>query len=56
VDLPYAEYAYLLDIRGIFCDACDQLGIEWRVMNATDVSIARHESVAMMDEFIGPKE
>jgi hypothetical protein len=44
------------DIRRILCDACDQLGIEWRVMTATDISIARHESVAMMDEFIGPKE
>jgi hypothetical protein len=44
------------DIRRIFCDACDRLEIEWRVMNATDISVARHESVAMMDEFIGPKE
>jgi hypothetical protein len=44
------------DIRRIFCDACDLLAIEWRVMNATDISIARHESVAHMDEFIGPKE
>jgi hypothetical protein len=24
-------------------------------MNATDISVARHESVAIMDEFIGPK-
>jgi hypothetical protein len=39
----------------IKCDACDQLAIEWRVMNATDISVARHESVAIMDEFIGPK-
>ena len=44
------------DIRKIFCDACDQLGLEWRVMNSTDISIARHESIAIMDEFIGPKE
>jgi hypothetical protein len=43
------------DIRRIFCDACDQLAIEWSVMNATDISVARHESVAIMDEFIGPK-
>jgi hypothetical protein len=44
------------DIKRIFCDACDQLGIEWRVMNAKDISIARRESIAMMDEFVGPKE
>jgi hypothetical protein len=44
------------DIRRIFCDACDQLGIEWRVMNATDISMARRESIAVMDEFVGPKE
>lgn len=57
----YAYPRYLFsnrsdDIRGIFCDACDQLGIEWRVMTRTEISIARHESVAMMDEFVGPKQ
>jgi hypothetical protein len=44
------------DIRQIFCDACDRLGIEWRVMTATDISIAQRESIAVMDEFVGPKE
>jgi hypothetical protein len=44
------------DIRKIFCDACDRAGVEWRVMNATDISIARRDSVATMDEFVGPKE
>lgn len=44
------------DIRRIFCDACDLLGIEWRRMNATDISIARRDSIAVMDEFVGPKE
>jgi hypothetical protein len=44
------------DIRQIFCDACDQLGIEWRVMTSTDISIARRDSIAIMDEFVGPKE
>ena len=43
------------DIRGLFCDACDRLGIEWRRMNARNISVARRESVARMDEFIGPK-
>jgi hypothetical protein len=43
------------DIRGIFCDACDVLGIEWRVMNAWNISVARREAVARLDEFVGPK-
>jgi len=43
------------DIKRIFCDACDAVGVEWRVMNATNVSVARRGSVALLDEFIGPK-
>lgn len=44
------------DIRRIFSDACDQLGISWRPMGRWNVSVARRESIAMMDEFVGPKE
>lgn len=44
------------DIRKIFCDACDRVGVEWRVMTATDISVARRESIATMDEFVGPKK
>jgi hypothetical protein len=43
------------DIRAIFCEYCDKLGIEWRQMNRFNISVARAESVARMDEFIGPK-
>jgi hypothetical protein len=43
------------DIRGIFCDTCELLGVEWRVMNAFNISVARRASVARLDEFIGPK-
>jgi hypothetical protein len=43
------------DIKRIFCWACDLIGVEWRVMNAKTISIARCESVALMDEFVGPK-
>jgi len=43
------------DIRRIFCDTCDLLGIEWRVMNEFNISVARRASVARLDEFIGPK-
>jgi len=43
------------DIRGLFCSTCDQLGIEWRQMNAKNISVAKRASVEFMDTFIGPK-
>jgi hypothetical protein len=43
------------DIKRIFCCALDLIDIEWRVMNAKTISIARRDSVAKLDEFIGPK-
>ena len=43
------------DIRRLFCGACDLLGVEWRVMNARNISIARQASVARLDEFVGAK-
>jgi hypothetical protein len=43
------------DIRRLFTATCDQLGIEWRQMNARNISVARRESVARLDEFVGPK-
>jgi hypothetical protein len=43
------------DIRGIFCDACDALGIAWRQSRWKTISIARAESVAVLDSFVGPK-
>jgi hypothetical protein len=43
------------DIKSIFCDGCDALGIRWTRPNAKSVAIYRGASVARMDEFIGPK-
>ncbi len=43
------------DIKRIFTDALDQLGIAWRVMNRRTISVARREAVAALDEFVGPK-
>lgn len=43
------------DIRQLFCAACDAIGVEWRRMNARNISVARRASVARLDEFIGPK-
>jgi len=43
------------DIRRLFCEACDAIGVEWRRMNAMNISVARRGSVARLDLFIGPK-
>ncbi|MFD3453609.1 helix-turn-helix domain-containing protein [Streptomyces sp. NPDC058691] len=47
------------DIRGLLTATLDKLGVEWSVTRrGTDpfnISIARKQSVALMDRFIGPK-
>ena len=43
------------DILRLFTDACDRLGIEWRQNYAWSISVARRESVALLDTFVGPK-
>jgi hypothetical protein len=43
------------DIRGLFMSTCDLLGIDWRPMNARNISVARRESVRRLDQFVGPK-
>jgi hypothetical protein len=43
------------DIKDIFTRTCDLLGIEWRPWGPHHISVARRDSVALMDEFIGPK-
>ncbi|MFE1933686.1 transcriptional regulator [Streptomyces sp. NPDC059474] len=43
------------DIRKLFTDTLDQLGIAWRQTNAWNISVARRASVALMDKHVGPK-
>ena len=45
------------DIKRIFCDACDLLGVQWPSdeWSAKTISVARCQSVERLDEFIGPK-
>jgi hypothetical protein len=43
------------DIRRLFTDACDSLEVEWRQWTRYHVSVARRNSVALLDEFIGTK-
>ena len=54
----YPRYQFTnhsLDIRGIFCRACDVYGVAWRRMNWRTVSVARAADVARLDEVVGPK-
>jgi hypothetical protein len=43
------------DIRRLFTNACEALGIEWRQWTRYHVSVARRESVALLDQFVGEK-
>jgi hypothetical protein len=42
------------EIRQLFCDACDQLGLRWTLAPRT-VYVSRKADVARLDDFIGPK-
>ena len=58
-----AQYAYARyffsnlsdDIKDVFCDHCDLLGIAWSRANPRYVSIHDRSSVAVLDSFVGPK-
>jgi hypothetical protein len=43
------------DIRRIFCLACDAVGVQWTRPSKYQIAIYRLESVARLDEFVGPK-
>lgn len=43
------------DIKRIFCNACDRIGVPWRRMNRKTISVARVEGVEALDILIGPK-
>jgi hypothetical protein len=58
-----AEYEYpryffsnlSADIRGLFCEYCERLGIRWTQSNHRNISVSHRHSVALLDEFVGPK-
>ena len=43
------------EIRGLFTEACERLGIASRQMGVFAISVARRKSVEKMDRIIGPK-
>jgi hypothetical protein len=53
----YPRYAFSnasSEIRQLFCDACDQLSLQWTLAPRT-VYVSRKADVDRMDDFIGPK-
>jgi hypothetical protein len=57
-DYAYPRYQFSNrsdDIRKLFTDFCDRLGVEWRQWTRYHVSVARRESVAYLDTFVGLK-
>jgi hypothetical protein len=43
------------DIKRLFCESCDALGIRWTRPSDRQIAIYRKASVAQLDEFVGPK-
>ncbi len=43
------------DIRRIFCDHCDLLGIRWTQSNERNISVSHRPGVELLDGFVGPK-
>jgi hypothetical protein len=43
------------DIKRLFCENCDALGIRWTRPSDREIAIYRLASVATMDRFVGPK-
>jgi hypothetical protein len=57
-DYEYPRYQFSNrspDIRGLFTETCDHLGVAWRPWGQFHISVARREAVAKLDRFIGPK-
>jgi hypothetical protein len=58
-----AEYAYPRwffsnrspDIRGLFCEYCERLGIRWTQCSPRNISVAHRRSVALLDSFVPAK-
>ncbi|MDX3450482.1 helix-turn-helix domain-containing protein [Streptomyces sp. ME02-8801-2C] len=43
------------DIKRLYTDTLDKVGVSWKRPNAKNISVARKASVALMDAHVGPK-
>jgi hypothetical protein len=54
----YPRYLFVnesVDIRGLYTGALDLLGVAWRYTKRNTISVARHEAVLTLDQYVGPK-
>jgi hypothetical protein len=59
-DVRYAYPRYFftnasLDIRTMFSDTCDIVGVRWTQTNARNIAVSRRRDVELLDRYIGPK-
>jgi len=57
-DYQYVRYLFSnesTDILKICGDALDRIGAQWRYNRPNSISVAKRDSVALLDTFIGPK-
>jgi hypothetical protein len=43
------------DIKRIFCDACELMGLHWTASGEKTIYVSRKADVAVLDRFVGPK-
>lgn len=43
------------DIRALFCQTCERLGVRWTQSNPRNISVSHRLSVKLLDTFVGPK-
>jgi Homeodomain-like domain len=43
------------DIKTIFCDACELMGLHWTASGEKTIYVSRKADVAVLDRFVGPK-
>lgn len=44
------------DIKRVYCDNLDALGIRWTRPSHREIAVYRKSAVKLMDEFVGPKQ
>jgi len=44
-----------IDIKQIFCEACDRIGLHWTTAAPKSVYVSRKADVARLDQLVGPK-
>jgi hypothetical protein len=57
-DYEYPRYFFSNlseDIRAIFCEHCELLGVRWTQSNPRNISISHRDSVAILERVVGPK-